>query len=164
MLEEEKIEKPTREWKRSYTIFLVIFLLGAIGAKVWQYRSPKSIIILKDAPLNVLVADTPLLRFRGLGGRASLGKYDGMLFLFPESGRHGIVMRDMEFSIDVVWFFNGEVVDIAQNLALQPGVPEDHLRGYFPRIDADTVLELPAGWAKVHDVKIGDTLLTNPSQ
>ena len=157
-MEPQEITKPKHQWKKSYTIFLVIFLLGAIGAKLWQYRSPEENIVVKDIPLGVLVADTPLLRYRGLGGRDSLGKYDGMLFLFPEPARHGIVMRDMEFSIDVVWFANGTVIDFAQNLRLEPGVAEGNYRGYFPRIDADTVLELPAGWAEQHKLKIGDNL------
>lgn len=161
MLEEEEVKKTKPEWKKSYTIFLVIFLLGAVGAKLWQYRSPEHNITLDGVPLRVLIADTPLLRYRGLGGRESLGQYDGMLFLFPESARHGIVMRDMEFSIDVVWLAKGVVVDIAQNLPLEPDVPEDKLHGYFPRTEADAVLELPAGWAKTNELRIGDTLVSS---
>ena len=159
-METEEISKPKHEWKRSYTIFLAVFVLAAIGANLLSRRSPEHTVTLKGERLHVLVADTPLLRLRGLGGRASLGDYDGMLFIFPEAGRHGIVMRDMEFSIDVVWVANGEVIDFAQNLPLQPGVSETELHGFFPRKEATIVLELPAGWAAKHDLKIGDKLTT----
>lgn len=155
-MENEVVKKANM---RKHLMVLGVFILITIGVKIWQYRSPEEHnVTLKGEPLRVLIADTPLLRFKGLGGRESLGEYDGMLFLFPESARHGIVMRDMLFSIDVVWFSEGNVIDVAQRLPLATNVPEDQMRGYFPRVDADMVLELPAGWAADRELKIGDRL------
>lgn len=152
--------------KPVHIIFLSAFLVSAIGLRIFQARGAADAteIVLAGVRLQVLVANTPLTSYKGLGGRESLGDYDGMLFTFPESSRHGIVMRDMRFSIDVVWFSEGKVVDIAPSLPLELGVPEGDLRGYFPRGPADTVLELPAGWAAAHGLKIGDTLLTNAGE
>jgi uncharacterized membrane protein (UPF0127 family) len=70
-------------------------------------------------------------------------------------------MRDMQFSIDVVWLREEKVVDIASSLPLEPGVPEGELRGYFSRGLADMVLELPAGWVVAHELKIGDQLVAS---
>lgn len=154
-MEDEAVKKTNM---RKHLIILGIFILITIGVKIWQYQTPEHNVTLKGEPLRVLIADTPLLRFKGLGGRKSLGEYDGMLFLFPESARHGIVMRDMLFSIDVVWLAEGQVIDFAQRLPLATNVFEDQMKAMFPRVDADMVLELPAGWTSEHGLKIGDEL------
>ena len=138
-------------------VFALIFI-GAIGVKLWSYHMPTSAIILKGERLEVLLARTPSQQYRGLGGRNDLGDADGMLFVFPEAARTGFVMRDMEFSIDMVWFSKGEVVDIAPSVPLEPGVAPQNLRVYYPRKEADLFLELPAGWAAAHGLVIGDTL------
>lgn len=114
--------------------------------------------MLKGEPLLVQIARTPYHHKKGLGGRESLGKYDGMLFIFQFSGRVGIVMRDMEFPIDIVWLNKGEVVDIAPNVPIEPDVSEEELTRYYPRKNADLALELPGGWMESHDLRIGDVL------
>jgi uncharacterized membrane protein (UPF0127 family) len=76
-----------------------------------------------------------------------------MLFLYPFFEKHVFVMRDMKFSIDIIWFNAGEVVDIAPSVPVQP---QD--RQYTPRASANAVLELPAGWAEAHKLQIGDHL------
>ena len=67
-------------------------------------------------------------------------------------------MRGMRFPIDIVWLSDGVVVDIAPSVPIEPGVPEADLRVYYPRLKANTVIELPAGWAEGHGLKIGDEL------
>ena len=123
----------------------------------WKYHWSTTEISLKGQNLNVLVAKTIYQHRKGLGGRKSLSPYDGMLFVFQFSRKEGFVMRDMKFPIDIVWFDGGKVVDIAPNLPLD-NVPEEQLRRYYPRADANVVLELPAGWAMAHELKIGNRL------
>jgi hypothetical protein len=148
--------------KRSTVIFIVLFLVAAVGARWFTARLSDTTVWLKGVPLRVLVADTPLHRFRGLGRRDALAPYDGMIFLFPEAGQYGFVMRDMRFPIDIVWVAEGVVVDIAQDVSIQPDASEFELSSYFPRIAADTVLELPAGWAAAHRLGIGDIVADSP--
>lgn len=139
-------------------IALLIFFGSAVFLRFWQYRWSTEYVQLSGQELQVLVAQNPWQWYRGLGKRESLVPYDGMIFVYPESGRHGIVMRDMSFSIDVVWFQRGEVVDIAPRLPLEPGVPEAELTAYYPRLESNLILELPAGWAEAHGLKIGDRI------
>jgi uncharacterized membrane protein (UPF0127 family) len=87
-----------------------------------------------------------------------LGEYDGMIFIFNNMGKQGIVMRDMEFKIDIVWIKNGEIVDIAPDVKLEPNVSEANLTRYYPRIEANVVLELPAGWVEEYGLRLGDRL------
>lgn len=143
----------TSAW--SWKVFLAVFFLAMAGTVIWQRQYPIAKIRLKGELLGVLVADTPARQFRGLGGRDALAPYDGMLFVFGESDRHAFVMRDMRFSIDIVWLANGSVVDIAPDVPLDVAKEKD-LRRYTPRANANVVLELPAGWAERHHLAIGD--------
>jgi hypothetical protein len=138
-------------------VILALFALSVVGLKIWQYHWSEINIELKGEPLRVLVARTPYHHQKGLGGRESLGEYDGMLFIFDLPKRAGIVMRDMEFPIDIVWLEKGVVVDIAPNIQPQD-VPEEELAVYYPRKEVNLVLELPAGWAGTHNLRIGDVL------
>lgn len=139
-------------------IFLIVFVVSAAGLWLWGWRWPTAVIELKGESLQVLVAKSPRHQYRGLGKRDALAPYDGMLFVFTIPHRVGIVMRDMRFPIDIVWLDKGEVVDIAPRVPLEPGKEDGELTVYRPRLSANTVLELPAGWAEEHGLKIGDRL------
>jgi hypothetical protein len=147
------------KFKNILTIFVIVFFASLIGLTIWQnFYWPKADLYLKGEPLTVLVANNQAHRFKGLGDRDNLGNYDGMLFIYSFKDRLGVVMRDMRFPISVVWFNDGEVVDIAPILQLEPGVSEENLRVYRPRVEANSFLELPTGWVEAHGLKIGDKL------
>jgi len=142
--------------KTWHWVLLTVILLTAIILQFRQYHWSEMTVKLKDQTLRVLVADTIYHQYRGLGKRDNLGEYQGMIFPYPYADHYAIVMRAMKFSIDVVWFNNGVVVDIAPNLPLEPNATEDTLNRYYPRLPANLILELPAGWAEKNGLKIGD--------
>lgn len=145
--------------KKYYWAIFVIIVLTAIILGFWQKTHwPTAWIELGGKRLEVLVADTIGHQYTGLGKRKDLGVYGGMLFLHSETKKYGIVMRDMRFSIDIVWLNNGQVIDIAPNVPTEPGVSDARLRVYYPRKSANAVLELPAGWIEKNGVKIGDKI------
>lgn len=139
-------------------IFGAVFIVAMIVLQFTKYHWGEATIGLKDTSLRVLVAKNAYQQEKGLGGRDGFAPHDGMLFLFDFASRYGFVMRDMKFPIDIVWFNAGVVVDIAPNVLAEPGVPEERLRRYLPRAEANLVLELPAGWAAAHGLQIGDRL------
>lgn len=151
-------EKTKKNFSKKIKWFLIIFLATAGTLQLWKFHWPKTTLILKDEKLNVLVAKTYYQQRKGLGGRESLAPYDGMLFLFSFPAKQGFVMRDMEFPIDIVWLKQGIVVDIAKNVQIEPGTSETVLKQYYPRVEATAVLELSAGWADNHQLRIGDAL------
>jgi uncharacterized membrane protein (UPF0127 family) len=117
--------------------------------RVPQSRS----VVLAGQTIHVSIADTPALQEKGLGGRTSLAPNEGMLFVFPESGEYAFWMKDMRFSIDIVWLSDdGAVVYMAQNVS-----PDTYPQTFIPNEPARYVLELPAGWAKAYTMKIGDS-------
>ncbi len=146
-------KKNNTKIKKIHFILVGVMLLSSVLLWFFQWGYSTEKIIFKDQPLHVLLAKNPKQWYKGLGGRQDLGNFDGMLFLFPFYEKHAFVMRDMEFSLDIIWFSGGTVVDMAPNV---PVFPQD--RPYIPRIEANAVLELPAGWIDRYDVKIGDTL------
>lgn len=149
------MEKKIKTWHWYVLIFIV---LSALVLKFWQYRWPDAVVELNGQTLHVLVAETMWQQQRGLGGRDSLGNFDGMIFPHDFYEKIGIVMRDMRFPIDIVWFSNGKVVDMAKNVPLD-NAPEDQLRVYRPRLESNLVLELPANLADKLGMKIGDIIV-----
>lgn len=111
-------------------------------------------ITLKNVPITVDVAETELEREHGLSGREGLGENEGMLFVFQSDGMYAFWMKDMKFSIDMLWIAkNGEVVYVVPSVS-----PDTYPASFAPSKDARYVLELPAGWAASHGVKEGDTV------
>lgn len=107
--------------------------------------------------LNFEITQTARDRERGLSGRDAIGEADGMLFVFPEAGRHGIWMKDMRFDIDIVWVADGKIVDIAPRVPYVQTTQE--LPVFYPRLDARFVIEVPSGAAELEGWKIGDLVV-----
>jgi uncharacterized membrane protein (UPF0127 family) len=146
----------TKKWQL-YVIGLILVLTVFLKL-YYTFYWPKLTIKINDKTLNVLVANNSKNWEKGLGGRKDLGKYDGMLFVFPEVKQHVFVMRGMEFPLDIIWFKNGLIVDIAPNIPLEPGRAEQDFTLYPARDDSDRVLEIPAEMAGKLGFKIGDKL------
>jgi uncharacterized membrane protein (UPF0127 family) len=87
-----------------------------------------------------------------------MGNHGGMLFKFLNRDRYAMVMRDMEFALDIIWLDDGRIVDMAPNVAPEDGRSEAQLTVYRPRLPATAVLELPAGFIAQKGLKIGDTV------
>jgi len=152
------MKEENKKLKTWHIIFLIILIIAFIIVKIWQLQWPEALVNLKGVELNVLIAKTPHHMYKGLSGREFFGEHDAMLFVFGYKDKHGIVMRDMKFPIDIVWFNDGVVVDIASFIKPEFDVPEEYLMIYLPRMEANVVLELPAGWTVRNDLKIGDKI------
>ena len=95
------------------------------------------------------LVSTPEQMARGLGGRDGLGMNEGMLFSFAAPGIYPFWMKDMRFSIDIVWIRDGRIVGITENIDPQIGASDAELRSYPPPEPVDQVLELAAGRARL---------------
>lgn len=90
----------------------------------------------------------------GLSGRASLQPGRGMLFVFPADGNWGIWMKEMQFSIDIIWTdAAGKVVAIHSGIS-----PETYPAVFYPNNNTRYVLEVPAGWTAQNGIKVGSTM------
>src|SRR5690349_20381775 len=97
-------------------LLIVIAFVGGALAGVLLLRSgerdsaqeqivtrPYVIIEGTPEPIFVSLADTDATREQGLSGALGLGTTEGMLFLFDYPGRPAFWMKDMLFSIDIIW-------------------------------------------------------------
>lgn len=139
-------------------VVLVLFVGGFIVLRVFDWTLGEGYITVHNERLHVLIASTPSQIYKGLGDRNSLDEYQGMVLDFGATGRHGIVMRDMKFPIDIVWVKKGVIVDIAKFIPVEQ-LADGAWTPYFPREAANAVLELPAGGADKYGLKIGDKIV-----
>src|SRR5262249_4856472 len=94
---------------------------------------------------EVEVAQDIPSRERGLQQRARLPEGEGMLFIFPNVGRHRFWMYKCLIPLDLLWLdANGTVVHIEPRLPICPELP---CRDYVPAHDALYVLEIGSGVA-----------------
>lgn len=118
-------------------------------------RKPTATINEKVIILNI--AHTPEEKSKGLSGRASLSKNEGMLFVFEQEGFPSFWMKDMLISIDIIWILNDSIVDIHKNIpAPEPESPHSNLPLYTPEKPTNYVLEVNAGFVDRNNINIGD--------
>ena len=121
------------------------------STKVEQLIRKEVTITAPRGGISVEVVDTPEARELGLSGRTGIHNNDGMLFVFPSSGRFGFWMKDMNFPIDMVWINKqGVIVHIVENAK-----PEDYPAKYVNAPEALYVLEIGTGQARSHGMYLG---------
>jgi uncharacterized membrane protein (UPF0127 family) len=107
--------------------------------------------------IKVDLALTEVEQEQGLSGRKSLNENEGMLFVFPQSGKYLFWMKDMNFPIDIIWLTSDMKVDYIKNNAS----PELYPETYGPGIsdgNAKYVLEVSSGFANKNNLKVGDSI------
>jgi uncharacterized membrane protein (UPF0127 family) len=100
------------------------------------------------------IAQTVAEQNKGLGDRSSLGKYDGMLFVFSTPNIECFWMKNTEFPLDMVWISSNKTVEYIQTNVQPDSYPET----YCPTVFAKYVIELNAGAVKNADITIGQQL------
>lgn len=118
-------------------------------------------LLIGQTNLAIVIADTDQTRAQGLSGRERLLDTQGMLFNFRGTNvvRPAFWMKDMKFDLDLIWLKDRRVIGITPNV-LAPKNPTDSLPNYSPPSDIDMVLEVNAGWADQHGIKVGDEIST----
>ena len=134
------------------SIFLAAALLAAParGQEYSEFGNLLTHLTVKGVPVTAEVVNTPEKLYQGLSHRRGLTAGRGMLFLMDTAGRQAFCMRDMLFSIDIIWIADGRVAGVHQQLS-----PSD--AGVFiSPVPVRLVLEVPGGFALSHGIKVGD--------
>ena len=131
---------------------------GGLGTdELDENQYAKSTVRVGNKTFSVELALTPETQLLGLGQRDSLAKNSGMLFTFKPAQTITFWMKDMRFSLDMVWIADGKVVHISRNLpAPQKDIKPENLPIYSANTPVDYVLEINAGEAV--GLKIGDSV------
>ncbi|MDO8522402.1 MAG: DUF192 domain-containing protein [bacterium] len=149
-------------WKHTFQTVLVLAAAVVIIASISPHNvipvpvpsaeTGARIIRLAGQDVRVSVVSTPEARTKGLSGRTGLARGEGMLFIFNLDAKYGFWMKDMLFPIDILWLSSeGRVVDMRESVS-----PATYPAVFTPNLGARYVLELFAGFASAHNVKIGD--------
>lgn len=143
--------------------FIVLLIAGAqhvffikkqrAGLLPLKVQTPE--VIIGTTHIPVTVADDPIEREQGLSNTPFLKANTGKLFIFESSSRPGFWMKDMQYSIDIIWISpDWHIVDITER-----ATPESYPTLFFPREDVQYVLEVNAGFAKANDITIGQSVV-----
>lgn len=100
-------------------------------------------LLVRKACYPLERADTNQTRIKGLSGRENLPPRTGMLFVFERPAEQCIWMKDMSFSLDIIWLDEAKkITKIEQN------VSPDTYPATFCADETKYVIELNSGDAQ----------------
>lgn len=143
-----------KKWLKS--IIFIALLTAIIAGCAYAIGRKPSVPGLKlgSSVIQVETADTGAERAQGLSGRAVLPDNAGMLFIFDDAGQQCMWMKDMKFSLDMVWLdADKKVIDMRQNLS-----PDTYPKSFCPSQPARYVIEVNQGVLVRSGIKLGDTV------
>ncbi len=123
----------------------ILFFVGSVSRDRVE-------VIVNETVLTVELADTPEKRALGLSGRDGLGDIDGMLFIFDSEGVRSVWMKEMFFSIDLVWIDPDHIVVGVDEMI----TPETFPESFHSPVPVLFLLELEAGLVERLGISVGD--------
>ena len=115
---------------------------------------PTTEVKLGSGIYSLWLADTDATRVQGLSDVEKLDLNGGLLMDYGYDDTHGIWMKDMYMSLDIIWLDSDKkIIYIVKNAP--PEVPVKTV--YKPQSPARYVIELPAGSVDKSAIKVGGT-------
>jgi uncharacterized membrane protein (UPF0127 family) len=135
---------------------LVVFTLSAPAAGEKILKVLDASTGRTKATFTVELAQTLQEQIRGLQGRDSLEASRGMLFTYPDSASRSFWMKEVAIPLDFLFAdTKGRITEIMENRPPCLG-PVLRCPPYRSQAPAHYVLEILAGQAKAHGIKVGD--------
>ncbi len=95
-------------------------------------------------------------RAQGLMFREKINEDQAMLFLFEEAEIHSFWMKNMRFAIDILWLDGQKrIVHLEKRV---PPCSQEPCPTYVPAAAATFVLEVQAGFAEKHGLRLYDRI------
>lgn len=143
---------------RAVTMLGIYLWLPLALCSVWAtdgFAQQKGDVIIDGrVKIAVEVARTRHEQAKGLAGRSSLPKGEGMLFPFDAAEHRTFWMKGMLIPLDIIWIREGKIVAINANIP----PPGSHETPAVIRHLADQVLEVPAGYAREMGISEGQAV------
>ncbi len=118
------------------------------------YPDTKSMVI-RNIPVQASIAETWPERIEGLSNTPYLPENTVKLFVFDSSGLHSFWMKDMNYSIDILWVDEaGVIVHIEEEAS-----PASYPAMFVPNKEAKYVIETVAGFTKKYSITLGDSVV-----
>ena len=93
--------------RRTYILCgAILFAVSILCFGIIKFQAPSNKIKAKIGGKTILLelVDSEAERMAGLSNRATLEENHGMLFKFDKPARKCFWMKDMNFSLDILWF------------------------------------------------------------
>lgn len=133
---------------------LIVVVLTLVVAQVASayFSRPKAVMHLNGQRFEAYIADTDKTRIQGLSGTSNLPGDQAMLFVYSHDSRHGIWMKDMNYSIDVVWLNS-----LKRVVHIETEIPPSSYpaKSFFPSTEARYIVELRSGTVKDKGIRLG---------
>lgn len=151
--------------KKYISIFIAIFFIATCVFLIANNKNNQetkeeikvknyTFLKLKNGFLKMEIVNDIESRNLGLSGRKGMREDEGMLFVFDKVGNYPFWMKDMNFSIDIIWLDeNKKIVFIKEN-----ATPESFPTSFGGEEESLYVIEALSGFVKEHNLEIGDTL------
>lgn len=119
----------------------------------WRVIYPNTIpVTIGGVAVQASVADTLAKRIKGLSDTPFLPDNVVKLFAFGVAGTHSIWMKDMNYSIDIIWVAKeGQIVHIEENVS-----PDTYPKSFASPSPAWYVVEAKSGFVASSSIKVGD--------
>lgn len=146
--------------KKALAPFVIVVGIAIVAFSVQNHlktRSKTPTATINNHILKLEIAKTSREKGTGLSARKTLEKDFGMLFLFEKPGYYPFWMKNMKFSIDIIFIRYGRIVTIHKNVK-PPIYPNENPLIYNSSEPADAVLEINAGLSEKHNFKEADTV------
>lgn len=142
-------------------IIALTLLVGCNEGETAEYNDAQACI--KNQCFNVEVVKDSKALTKGLMDRKKLKADQGMLLNYTSSDKYAVWMKNMNFSLDIIWLNKKkEVVYLHENA---PPCETEQCDLYTPDKNAKYILEVPAGSIAKIGIEVGDTMeLTNNTE
>jgi len=141
-----------RRWqsRKIKGILFILFLLWIPAGN--SQDVPKIPLYIHQKEIWVEVARTPEERSLGLMGRKSLGKDEGMLFIFETEDRHSFWMKNTLIPLSIAF------IDRDRRIVWITDMKPLTLDSHVPPKPILYALEMNKGWFSAHGIKVGDAI------
>lgn len=155
--------------KKILFLFLLLLVLVAGVVFVQNYLKTNNLsffgksptLAINDRVFELKVAKSQEEKEIGLSETKSLSDNQGMIFLFDKPDYYSFWMKNMQFSIDIIYIDNDHIVTIFQDV--QPPKEKNASLPIFNSTQpADMVLEINSGLSKKYNFKEGDKVTYEP--
>lgn len=142
------------KWALSFAgVFLVASILGVVIFIATKSQNGFKTVKINNVEILVEIATSSQEKERGLCCRDSLPINHGMLFVYKSPGDYRFWMKYTHIPLDMYWLDSKRrIVHIQQNVQ-----PKSFPKTFGSDEPAQYVLETSAGFAKKHNIKVGDT-------
>lgn len=140
---------------REGVLLLLVGLAIGYGLLTLRQKPLNNVVTIGSTVFRAEEAFTEASRERGLSGRNSLPANQAMLFVFEQPRAECFWMKDMKFSIDILWFDETNRIIHQERNVQVASYPET----YCPPRPSKYVVEVTAGTSEKYGWETGDTLL-----